>query len=252
MGHPKGARRCGLACVCLLAIAALVVLFDDLDQAQPNVARLSALSSSVIASKGTASAAALRSLLLYRLPCDCMSAEDAAQQAWEVVELPKATRILNFWAFEAPPRAPENSTGNVVWRMENDARCFSGRCGVGQHLCCIPTVDGKHVSAPPLPPPLLLPPSFVSPAHLCPLLPYTAFNQQVASWAACVMLLLLLAIPVPMLFCPPPCRPCHAMGAACGCRYMHSMLLLLLLLLVVVLLLLSSGCLATCRTHACS
>jgi len=32
------------------------------------------------------------------------------------------------------------------------------------------------------------------------------------------MLLLLLLIPVPMLFCPPKCHPCFAWGTRCGCR----------------------------------
>ena len=32
------------------------------------------------------------------------------------------------------------------------------------------------------------------------------------------MLLLLLLIPVPMLFCPPKCRSCFAWGTRCGCR----------------------------------
>jgi hypothetical protein len=91
----------------------------------------------------------VRSLLLYRLPCSCVPELTVAQQEWPIVpEVPKATLVLNFWAFEGPPRKSEgNGTQSLFTKLESSARCFDGaQCGAAQYYCCIPTIDSNHVS----------------------------------------------------------------------------------------------------------
>jgi len=141
-------RTAAITCLALFAAATCVLLFDDIDGPnQPNTAKLSALKSATVASRGTRTAPSVRSLLLYRLPCSCVPSE---RLEWPIVpEVPKATLVLNFWAFEGPPRKSEgNGTQAIYKKLESSARCFDGaQCGAAQYYCCIPTIDSNHVSA---------------------------------------------------------------------------------------------------------